>query len=101
MSRDRNRRTEAIVIKRRDHGEADRMLRLYTREFGKLDALAKGARKPQSRKTGHVELFMRTNFMIAEGRNFGIITQADLVEAYPDLRADLIRTTYAAYATEL
>ena len=101
MSRDRNRRTEAIVMKRRDYGEADRMLSLYTREFGKLDALAKGARKPQSRKTGHVELFMRTNFMIAEGRNFGIITQAELVEAYPDLREDLIRTTYAAYATEL
>lgn len=101
MARDRNRRTEAIVLKRRDYGEADRMLSLYTREFGKLDALAKGARKPQSRKTGHVELFMRTQFLIAEGRNFGIITQAELVEPYAALREDLIRTTYAAYATEL
>ena len=77
------------------------MLILYSREFGKIKALAKGARKPQARKAGHVELFMRTNFLFAKGKNIDIITQAELVEAYPALREDLIRTTYAAYAAEL
>lgn len=101
MARERTRRTEAIIIKRRDHGEADRLLTLYTRDFGKLQALAKGARKPQSRKTGHVELFMRTHFLIAHGRTFDVITQAELVEPYAALREDLVRTTYAAYLTEL
>ena len=101
MPRDRTYRSEAIVLRRSDFGEADRMLTLYSREFGKIKALAKGARKPQTRKTGHVELFMRTNFMFARGRNIDIITQAELVEAYPALREDLVRTTYAAYAAEL
>lgn len=101
MSKQRTYRSEAIVLRRQDFGEADRMLTLYSREFGKVRALAKGARKPQTRKTGHVELFMRTNFLFARGRNIDIITQAELVEAYPAIREDLVRTTYASYAVEL
>ncbi|MDX1663698.1 MAG: DNA repair protein RecO [Candidatus Promineifilaceae bacterium] len=101
MARERTYRTEAIVLRRRDFSEADRLLTLYTREYGKVRAIAKGARKPQSRKTGHVELFMRTRFLVAQGRNLDIITQAEMVEAYPALRDDLVRATYASYAVEL
>lgn len=101
MPRERTYRTEAIILRRRDFGEADRLLTLYTRDRGKIRVIAKGARKPQSRKTGHVELFMRTRFLIAEARNLDLITQAEMVEAYPALREDLVRTTYASYAVEL
>ena len=101
MSRERTYRSEAIVLRRTDFGEADRLLTLYSREYGKIKALAKGARKPQTRKTGHVELFMRTAFMFAKGKSIDIITQAELVEAYPALREDLVRTTYGAYGAEL
>ncbi|MFW6183624.1 MAG: DNA repair protein RecO, partial [Chloroflexota bacterium] len=101
MPRDRTYRTEAIVLSRTDFGEADRLLTLFSREYGKVRAIAKGARKPQSRKTGHVELFMRTRFLIAEGRNLDIVTQAEMVEAYAQLRDDLVRTTYASYIVEL
>jgi DNA repair protein RecO (recombination protein O) len=101
MDRERTYRSEAIVLRRSDFGEADRMLTLFSRRYGKIRALAKGARKPQSRKTGHIELFMRTDFMFARGRNIDLITQAELVEAYPRLRQDLVRTTYASYIVEL
>ena len=101
MTRERTLRTDAIVLKRSNYGEADRLLTLYTREFGKFNAIAKGARKPQSRKTGHVELFMRSRFMLAEGRGYHIITQAEMIDSYPALREDLVRTTYASYAIEL
>ena len=101
MSRERTFRCQAIVIHRTDFGEADRLLTLFSREHGKIRAIAKGARKPQSRKTGHVELFMRSRFLLARGKDLNIITQADMVEAYPDLRQDLVRTTYASYAVEL
>lgn len=101
MNRERTVRTEAIVLRRTDFGEADRMLTLYSREFGKIKVLAKGARKPQTRKTGHVDLFMRTNFLIARGRNIDLITQAELVEPYAALHDDLVRATYASYAVEL
>jgi DNA repair protein RecO (recombination protein O) len=101
MSRERTFRSEAIVLRRSDFGESDRLLTLYTRERGKIRAIAKGARKPQSRKTGHVEPFMRTKFLFALGRDLNIITQAEMIEAYPKLRQDLVRTTYASYAVEL
>jgi DNA repair protein RecO (recombination protein O) len=101
MSRERTFRSEAIVLRRTDFSEADRLLTLYSRDFGKIQAIAKGARKPQSRKTGHVELFMRTNFLFAKGREMNIITQAEMVDGYGGLRLDLIRTTYASYMVEL
>ncbi|WP_420632111.1 DNA repair protein RecO [Candidatus Leptofilum sp.] len=101
MARERTFRSEAIVLRRTDFGEADRLLTLYTRDFGKIKAIAKGARKPQSRKTGHVEQFMRSNFLFASGRDIAILTQAEMVEPYSALRDDLVLTTYAAYLVEL
>ncbi len=101
MSRERSYRTEAVVLRRSDFGEADRLLTLYSRDYGKVRAIAKGARKPQSRKTGHVELFMRSDFMLARGRTIDIVTQAETIEPHRALSQDLLRTTYAAYAVEL
>jgi len=101
MPRERTFRTEAVVLRRIDFGEADRLLTLYSREFGKIKAIAKGARKPQSRKTGHVELFMRSKFLLARGRDLDIVTQAEMMDGHAALREDLVRTTYASYAVEL
>ena len=98
MARERTYRTEAIVLKRTDFGEADRLLTLFSKDLGKISAIAKGARKPQSRKTGHVELFMRSKFFIAKGRNLDIITQAEMVDPHAPLREDLLRVSLASYA---
>jgi DNA repair protein RecO (recombination protein O) len=92
---------EAIVIRRRDWGEADRLLTLYTREQGKIQAVAKGARKPTSRKAGHIELFTRTHLLIARTRSIDIVTQAETVEAYRQLRESLEASTLAHYFAEL
>jgi len=94
-------RLEAVVLRHNDLGEADRMLILYTLESGKLTAIAKGVRKPRSRKAGHLEPFTRVNLLLARGHEIPIITQAETVEAYLPLREDLVRTTYAAYVVEL
>lgn len=101
MSRERLYRTEAIILKRADFGEADRLLTFFTPYRGKLRAIAKGARKPSSRKSGHLELFSHTRLLLAKGRNLDIITQAETVEPFLPLREDLLRTTYAYYAAEL
>ncbi|MBM4466204.1 MAG: DNA repair protein RecO [Chloroflexi bacterium] len=101
MRRERLYRTEAIVLKRSDFGEADRLLTLYTPRLGKTRAIAKGVRKPTSRKSGHVELFTHSQLLIAKGRNLDIVTQAETVHAFRPVREDLLRTTYACYAAEL
>lgn len=101
MSKERLYRSEAIVLRRRDFGEADRLLTLLTPNYGKIRAIAKGARKSSSRKAGHLEPFMRTRMLFARGRSLDLITQAELVDAYRPLREDLVRSTYAGHAVEL
>ena len=100
-NRFKTRRTDGIVLRRVDMGESDRMLTLFTREYGKLKVVSKGSRKPASRQTGHVELFGRSKFLIADGKTFDIVTQAESIEMYAALREDLVRTTYAAHVVEL
>lgn len=99
--RERVYRTEAIVLRRTDFGEADRLLTVFTPERGKVKLIAKGARKPTSRKSGHVELFSHGTFLVAVGRELDIVTQAETLEPFLPLRADLLRTTYAYYVAEL
>ncbi|MBI5302452.1 MAG: DNA repair protein RecO [Chloroflexi bacterium] len=99
--RERSYRVEAIVLKRTDTGEADRLLTLYTPDRGKLRAIAKGIRKPTSRKGGHVELFTHCALQIAKGKHLDIITQADTIDAYSPLRDNLDRLGYAYYLAEL
>lgn len=99
--RDRLYRVQAVIIKRTDVGEADRLLTLFTAERGKLRVVAKGARKPSSRKSGHVELFNRVSLLVAKGRNLDILTQVDTLEAYMPLRENLDRLGYAYYLGEL
>ncbi|MDE2749670.1 MAG: DNA repair protein RecO [Chloroflexota bacterium] len=94
-------RTQAIVLNRRDFGEADRLLTLFTPAHGKIRAIAKGARKPSAKVSGHVELFARSDCLIHKGRNLDILTQAELIEPYLGLREDLRRGAYANYVAEL
>jgi len=94
-------RVEAIVLRHGDWGEADRLLTLYTREQGKVRAIAKGARKLTSRKAGHLEPFTYVKLQLAKGRDLLIITQADTVDAYIPLHEDLILTSHASYVLEL
>jgi DNA repair protein RecO (recombination protein O) len=100
-ARERTYRTEAIVLRRKDFGEADRVLTLFTPELGKVRVVAKGIRKPRSRKAGHLELFTCSRLLLAKGRDLDVITQAETVLAYRPLREDLLRGAYAAYAVEL
>jgi DNA repair protein RecO (recombination protein O) len=94
-------RTPAIVLKRYAFEEADRILTLFTPEHGKLRVIAKGVRKITSRKSGHVELFTYANLLIARGRNLDIVTQAETINPFRELREDLSRITYAYYVGEL
>ncbi|MEW6401350.1 MAG: DNA repair protein RecO [Chloroflexota bacterium] len=101
MSDFRSFRADSIVLRHSDWGEADRLLTLYTREQGKVRALAKGARKLTSRKAGHIEPFTHVTLQLAKGRDLLIVTQAETVNAFLAVRDDLVRTGYAAYILEL
>jgi DNA repair protein RecO (recombination protein O) len=81
-------KTEAIVLRSIRYGEADRILHLYSRERGRLGAIAKGARKPKSRFGGRLEPFFRLDLMLHEGRSDLLtVTNVATVEGYPRLRS--------------
>jgi DNA repair protein RecO (recombination protein O) len=101
MTEQRSFRVEAVVLRHADWGEADRLLTLYTRERGKVRAIAKGARKIRSRKAGHLEPFTRVTLQLARGHDLLIVTQADTVDAYLPIHDNLVKTSHAAYIVEL
>jgi DNA repair protein RecO (recombination protein O) len=98
---ERSFRTHTLILRRRDFGEADRVLTVLTPIQGRMEVIAKGARKPVSAKTGHVELFTKADMLISRGRDLEIAAQAEVVEPYLPLREDLARGAYASYAAEL
>lgn len=100
-SSERSFRTSAIILKRRDFGEADRLLTVLSPTHGKLDVIAKGARKPISTKTGHVELFTSADMLISKGRDLDIMTQVEMTNPFLHLREDLRVGAYANYIAEL
>lgn len=94
-------RTDAIVLRRQDFGEADRILTLYSPTLGKIRAIGKGVRRPKSRLGGHVEQFTHVNVLVAQGRNLDIVTQAEARRPFHSIRDDLWKAAYASYAAEL
>ena len=99
--RQRSLRVEAIVLRHSDWGEADRLLGLFTRELGKVRAVAKGVRKPRSRKAGSPGAVHPGQPAAGLGREMLIVTQAEAVDPHLALREDLVRVGYAAYVVEL
>ncbi|MGQ9849803.1 MAG: DNA repair protein RecO [Aggregatilineaceae bacterium] len=99
--RERTLRTEAVILRRQEIGEADRLLVLLTPGHGKLRALAKGARKPIARKAGHLELYALVDMQLARGREWYYVREAETRESFLPLREDLVRTAYASHLVEL
>ena len=100
-NRIRSSSTRAVILRRRDHGDADRILTVYTPQLGKQEFIAKGIRKTTSRKAGHLELFAHTALQVADARTWPIITEVATVESFRHLREDLDSIGYAAYISEL
>ena len=92
---------QAIILRRRDIGEADRLLTVFTRDRGKLNLLAKGVRRAASRKAGHIEPFTYTDLLVAKGANLDLVTQAETIDAHRHVREDLWLSSLAYYVVEL
>ena len=93
--------TEAIVLRQRRLGDADKIIVLFTPNFGRIEAVAKGVRKPKSRLAGHVEALSHCNLLLHRGRSLDVISQAQLLENYRPLREDLSLVSRSLYAAEL
>ena len=94
-------RVRAIVLRRLDLGEADRIVTLFTVEHGKVRVVAKGSRRATSRIAGHLEPFTAARLLIARTRGLDIVSQAETLNAFPALRTSETAIATAGYFAEL
>ena len=101
MSSPRSYQAQAIILKQIKLGESDKLITIYTPEFGKLKAVAKGAYRPGSKLGGNVEPLTHSLLFLARGRKLDIVTQSQTTDGFLDLKSDLWRLSYGFYILEL
>lgn len=96
-------RIEGIVLKRRNLGEADRVLTVLSRESGKMTIKAPGVRRIPSRRSSHVELLNFSQFTLyGSSKSFlPIVTEAQTLEDFSAIKKDLHKIGMALYLCEL
>jgi DNA repair protein RecO (recombination protein O) len=78
----RSYKARAIVLRGRIYGEADRILTLYSKERGKIDAIAKGARRTKSHLAGRLEFGNEVQLTMHRGRNLDVVVSAEIEQAH-------------------
>jgi len=101
MGTSRNYQTQGIILKHTKLGEFDKIVTIYTPEFGKLKAVAKGACHPKSKLGGNVEPLTHSLMLLAKGRNLDIIIQSQTINGFLALKNDLLRMACSLYILEL
>jgi DNA repair protein RecO (recombination protein O) len=99
--RERIVQTEAIVLRRVDLREMDRIFVILSDRYGKFSVIAKGVRRPTARAASHLELFARTRLSLAKGRDLDVVTGAESINLHMNLRSDLTAMAMASHVVEL
>ena len=94
-------KTEGVVLKRINFGEADKIITVYSKHFGKLTLLAKGIRRMTSRKRGNLEVFNQVKFFAVKGKGMDIVTETELIESFESGRKDLKKIACAYQLCEM
>lgn len=92
---------KGIILKRKNIGEADRILTVFTREHGKIQIKAKGVRKIASKRASHIEPLNKTTLTIYKGTGMPVLTEATAAEQFDDIKTDLHKVGLAYHICEL
>jgi len=82
-------RTEGVILRRSDFGEANLLLRIFTRDFGKIEAVGRSARKAKGKLKGHLEPFLYSDFVLARGKKMDTVANSFVIKAFLNLRSDM------------
>lgn len=94
-------KTDGVVLKQTKFGEGDVILTLFAKKLGKIQAVAKGAKKSKGKYTGSTQPFAYGEFVLFKGRDLYQVSQAELKESFYRLREDITKLAYGAYILEL
>lgn len=97
----RHQKTEAIVIKRRNYNEADRMLTVFTKDMGKLQIKAKGVRRITSRRSSHIELLNHSRISLYKAYSIPVLTEIETLHGFENIKNDLYKVGFAYHICEL
>jgi DNA repair protein RecO (recombination protein O) len=92
---------EGIVIRTTDYGETNKIVTIYTREWGKIGVMARGAKKPKSRLSSVTQLFTHGYFLTQRGTGLGSVQQGEIITSFRSIGEDIFLTAYASYIVEL
>ena len=93
--------TPALVIRRADYSDYDRMITLFSPELGRIDAIARGCRRPKSPLVNAVEPFTSGEFQLYENRDRFSLEQCQISDSYFELRGDYDRLRHGVYWLKL
>lgn len=94
-------KTEGLVLRQTKYDEWDKILTIFTRDKGKIQAIAKGARRPKGSLVASTQVFSHSDFLLYQGRNLYHVNQADIINSFFSLRDDLYKLAYGTYIIEL
>jgi DNA repair protein RecO (recombination protein O) len=96
-------KTDAIVIRSLNYGESDKIVTFFTRDFGKIKGIAKGARRSKKRFQNALGLFslIRLTFFTREEMGLVRAEGCDILNSFPHIREDLKKIYYGNYFLEL
>jgi DNA repair protein RecO (recombination protein O) len=92
---------DGIVLKRKNVGEADRFVTLFTKQFGKMQLKAIGVRKIASRRASHIELLNVVRCGVYKGKGMPILTEIATQESFSGIKTDLNKVGFAYHICEL
>ncbi len=93
--------THAVVLKRRNVGEADRIVTIFSKEYGRMRVIAKGVRRVHSRRAPHLEVFSHVTLILHKGKTWDSISEATPIHAFSLLRRSLPLISEGYYLCEL
>ncbi len=94
-------KTEGIVLKSTEYEEADRIVTIFTKDHGKITAIAKGVRKTKSKFGSSLEILTHSVFLFYKGRNIDIVSQAEILESFFSASKEIIKFAFAANCVEV
>jgi len=94
-------KTEGIVLKSMEFKEADKIVTVYTKDYGKITAIAKGVRKTKSKFGSSLEILTYSIFLIYKGRNIDIVSQTEILESFFSTSKEVIKFAFAANCVEI
>ena len=92
---------EGIIIRTTNYGETNKIVTLYTREWGKVGVMARGAKKPNSRLAAVTQLFTYGYFLVQKSSGLGGLQQGEIISSMRSIREDIFLTAYASYIVDL